>query len=289
MKEKMIHLLKMGVPQGCSSIPVVEAFCFQKSGGLRIRDYWNSKDYQFDEFMIMANTYMAIYRIIRKDSKNDKRKDFDWYYMLQIKQNIQTIKSIYVLIKNKCYFDAAIIIRSLQSRLLQLLLFTLEPSSTDNWAKNPENKEYREGNIRKKLMNYGIEVWEHIYLKGNTIVHSNWKGLEEYGLFEKGFFPLIEYDKNLILVCAKYFIGITAFIGYYVNQDENLSEKEVDQYSKLFNYFKNMLLADNRVDHISFNFKKQQIDETNNINNSIEYASFDFDKLKELINKIYSK
>jgi len=287
MKEKMIYLYQIGLPKGCASIVVSNAFQYQKLGGIKVNEYWKENRKEFDELMILSNIYLNTFGVIKKKTTNEKRLDFDWFYMFQLKQNLQTVKSIYCLIRSKCYFDAAIIIRSLQSRLLQLLFFSINPKLSDEWAKDPEDNRFRESNIRKNLRLHGIEVWEHIYKKGNNIVHGNWKGLGEYGLFTKGIFPDIQYNQNLLIVCAKYFIGISAYVGFCINQDENLLKEEYEKLKRLFAYIQDPILANNRIDHLPFIFKKQDFPDDINIVPDIEYANFDFNAYKDIVYDVY--
>lgn len=288
MSVKMTRLINHGIPFDCVDVPIAGAFYFEEMGGLSVDKYWNESFGMIDEVMLAADTYFALTSLMARNVPiNKAREDFDWFFLYQVKHNAQTIKGVIALVEMNCYFDCVIILRSLHSRTLQLMLTALEPTISGLWHKDPRNQKLQEKEIRRKLRGYDVNTLEHIYLLGNEIVHGNWNGLETFGFMEKGLFPDVEFSKHQIYIMLKYFIGISAFVGYTVVETDYQNQPgNFNQYRSIIDFLIEKTL-NIRYDHMWFLMPEERFKLKTKEGKSIFMESFDFEKFRSVLKKHY--
>jgi hypothetical protein len=284
MDEKLRFLNGLGIPPRLGHIPVGGAFYLQHMGGPSVDTYWKSSSpNNLDEFMVVANSYLAVQGMIaRLPHKHEWRLGFDGASLFQIKQNAQTIESTILLTSNRCYFDAFNLLRSLHSRVNLLLLFSLMPSLFDRWLKDPSQKCFREYVVRKELRAHGIHTLDHIYSLGSEIVHGNYEALDDVGFMEKGLFIDMPAVANRILVTGKFLFGIAGYVGLsslIVDLSGTDMGSDLADCKELYELLSRKFLAHNRFNHLMTTLAEDrhwtQIDESHVvIGDAFDYAAF---------------
>lgn len=257
---KLQVLLGLGVPIAAIEIPVSGALYLESVGGPPLSSYWNKVDpeiisRQRDEFFLVGTTTLAVARCITTlPHQNEWRFSFDIAYLFQIKPLIQAIKSIDILCGARCYSDALSVIRALQSRAQQLVLFSLGPHLFKEWAQNPRHEKFLDGHIRDELSNHGIHVFSYLYDQLSELIHGHLQALSEAGYFEKGCFPEILPVANMVFVSAKFLMGVIGWAGVCALLLDQDGSKEGPTKLKALSAIYSAMLKDilhpGRLDHL---------------------------------------
>lgn len=267
---------------------------FEKANGLPMSKYWNSIELtNRDEFYVVLSAYFGLITATNQNPHNNEwRLKFDVGFLFQMKSNAQSAKSIELLTSNKCYADALVICRTLISRLNLLILFALNPDLFDFWGKNPKDKIFLDGQIRQELTNYNISLPNHLYELYSEIVHGQLEGLGEIGYFEQGLFADVKPIENQIWITAKFVIAtiyFTALCMVVQDCEGKAIPERFKNHQILFEWLQKNFLAQNRIDQIWTFFLKDRHIEKVGKDNYIVARNYDFNGIKEQIEKFHRR
>ncbi len=257
-------------------------------------EYWKSKDFSNrDEFYVVLNAYFGLVGALNKNPENnDWRLKFDVAFLFQLKSNAQSAKSIELLTSNKCYADALVICRTLISRLNLLILCALNPNLFDYWLRNPKDKIFLDGEIRRELKNNNILLPTHLYEFYSEIAHGQIQGLSEIGYFEKGLFAEVLPAENQIWVTAKFAIASIYFtaLSMAIQDCEGKTIPErFKNHQILFKWFEKQYLVHNRIDQIwTFLLEERHMEKVGK-NEYVFGRNYDFNGIKEQVAKFHRK
>ncbi|WP_432411168.1 hypothetical protein [Rasiella sp. SM2506] len=257
-------------------------------------DYWTSKEFSNrDEFYVVLNAYFSLVTSVPKIPENNEwRLKFDVASLFQLKSNAQSAKSIDLLTQSKCYADSLSICRILISRLNLLLLCSLNPNLFNIWLKNPKDKIFLDGNIRNELKNNQLLLPTHLYEFYSEIIHGQIQGLAEIGYFEEGVFADVPSAENQIWVTAKFAIAASYYAILSMAIKDCEGKKIPEKFLKhqiLFEWFKENYLVHNRIDQFwTFLLEDRHVEKVKK-DEYIVGRNYDFDGIKEQIDKFHRK
>jgi len=253
----------MGVPNNTLHIPLIGSQYLEEMGWTPTSSFWNGTarslpERQRNELYLVASGTIWIGLLLHKlPQQNDYRLQFDIAYLFQQKGVLQTLRSIDLLCSANCYPDALTIVRSLHTRLNLLILCSCGPYLFDDWLKNPKHEIFIDGHIRTELANHGLYPFPHLYDTFSEIVHGQYQALNESGYMVNGLFPEIPAIANLVLVGAKFLIGVMGWVGLSMLLQDRGGEgrgtrlpHELQEAVLLYKYFRESLLVPNRYDHL---------------------------------------
>jgi len=255
MKEKMIFLIRNGIPKESVANLTAGAMWFQEMGGIPLNEYWVREKFDNrDEFFLLANTLFSLTHLASTSKhKNEWRLTFDGAFLFQAKANAQSVVAIEKTVSANCYADAYAVCRAMHSRLNLLLLFSLNPFLFDYWLKNPKDERFLDGRIRSELENNGICTMPHLYKLYSEIIHGQYPALAETGYMEQGVFIEIPAIKNTIYVAAKFILAMASYSMLSMaiaDLDSASFLAPVQEWEILFDFLTKDILAHNRFDHL---------------------------------------
>jgi hypothetical protein len=268
---------------------------FEDQCGFDVTKYWKGDFNHLDEVMITVNAYIASDELLgRSKIRGGRRENFDWYYILISKLNLQTINSILNLVEKKSYFDCFSLLRNYQARVLEMLYISIYPEKTKDWIKNHKSSIFREENIRKKLKENNITTLEHLYMLGNDITHDNYEGLQSLGFEEKGICPYIPFTENQVYVLLKLLTCIAGYIAIIIlkvskNMEDNSLQGEIEELNNLYELIINRFLNPGDSRHLWLFFVEDRHCKSNENGEAILAQWFNFYGYKELVTHLYEK
>jgi hypothetical protein len=295
--KKQTILMAYGLSENQAAKLVTGGLILQNSGGPDMGTYWNDpKVFNIrDEFFLVVNSHLVFLRLINDIDVADIEDwlgQFQVAYLYQLKLNAQSANSIDVLVSRNCYADAFAICRAIQSRVNLLLVCSLVPELFDHWLKKPDAPQYKEGQIRKELVSHGINPMDHVYRLASEIIHGHQLAHGDIGYFEKGLFADLPQVRHQIYVISKFLLATSTYaliqatlIG--VKPSANLDDtRDMDQ---IYEYFFKSILAHNRLDQIWHMIAEDRHWKQIGTNHYNVGGTYDYARLKELIQKFHQK
>lgn len=254
--DKVKVLTDNGLTQNQATLVLAGGIYFEKMGGTPVEKYWNDPE-SFDirdEFYLISTIHFLLARLVQKVDPEGWLQCFQVTYLYHLKLNAQCVKSIDILISQKCYADAFAVCRALQSRVNLLLLFGFSPELFDHWVKDAKDSRYLDGRIRQELEAHGVFTMSHLYELASEIIHGQHLGHANIGYYEKGLFVDIPAIKNQLFVIAKFLLAITSYAvlqATIIGPKKETKLKDVEEIDRLFEKLFDSVLAPNRIDHLS--------------------------------------
>jgi len=172
----------LGVPLDSCGLFLDAARWLEASGGPAASSYWTAVDLplvdrQRDEFFVAgALALIGAHLVAAEPGGSDWRIRYDGAYLFETKPLAQTICSIDLLCSARCYVDAISVVRTLQSRVQLLVLFSLGPHLFDEWLVDSGAKKFRDGEVRKELAAHSLDIFPHLYHWFSDVVHGRGEG-----------------------------------------------------------------------------------------------------------------
>ena len=195
---------------------------------------------------------------------------------------MQGFHSVDMLCSTNCYLDAASILRTIHSRVQQIIIFSLNPFLYDYWLSNPKDEIFFDGHIRKELSKNKLYLYPHFYEWLSESVHGQEKAQSELGYFEKGIFPDIPSVKKTIYIIGKFLLGVAGWVGLCAviedAEDEILSDQK-NALISLYNQITNEFMAPGRIDQfLTIMAEDRHVEKVGK--NKFATRLFDFDEYK---------
>lgn len=261
---KVAVLKTCGVPEELSNLLIAGGMYLEGQGGIPLSDYWLSPTTvnMRDEFFVVANTYLAVARIIPKLKCNHAWAEaFHVAFLLHMKANMQAINSLDSLCSMRCYGDAFSVIRSMHSRVNLLLLSALNPYLFNEWMRNPKDPKFLDGKVREILLNNNINTMDHMYEHYSEIIHGQFQALVDVGYMTGGIFPDLPAIMNQAYVSAKYLLAIAGY-SLVVMSSADLGESNLPEKMKqaviLYDKMEDYIFAIGRLEHLQTVFAEQR-------------------------------
>lgn len=295
MEDKIQILIYNKIPENALLELITTSLYFETMNGVSSKEYWLEKEFSTrDEFFLIFNSYLNLGSQVMKEipHNNDWKIEFDVAYLFQLKSNCQTVVSLNALTKSHCYADALSVCRTLISRMNLLLLSSLNPKLFDAWLRDPKNEMFLDGHVRSELENNGISIVPHLYEFSSEIIHSQGQGLSDIGFFEHGLFPEIFAIENQIWVTAKFIIALSYYSLICMCVQDYTSKRipeKLEMHIELFDSFLKNCLVPNRFDHLFTFIAEERHWEKVGKNKYSIGGFFNFEKLKEQIEKFHRK
>lgn len=250
------YLEAKGLPAEVAIDLVLIDQVFEKAGGVRTASAIDPMriDDPENEFRIVAAYYVATTHWF-----NMLFPACDWCQHLQVahlyffKLVAQTLTSLDLLLKARCYSDAMTVWRTLLSKVSLFLLFTLHPPLYQDWLRHSDYKRYRDGEVRNELRTHGIMLVPHLYREASEVVHGQYLASAEHGYFEMGLFNDIPSISARIFNITKLLLGVVSF-AYIQSTDHDavLAQSEARQRCARFaDALVDVLLSESRAEHLS--------------------------------------
>jgi hypothetical protein len=227
MDQAIAILQKAGFSEDAIQELVAAAAFATDQGGVDVRTYWNTDELSSrDEYFVVANCLIAIMSMSHDlRCVNPWMTDFWVGFLLQMKSNLQAIKSIDLLARDRCYFDAFSICRTVNSRANLLMLIAANPKLHDRWLKQARDEMFGESHVRQELLHCGFETMDHLYAELSDVVYSSFMGLAERGLLAEGHFPHLPAIENAVYVTAKFLFAMSCRVALSMIQIDEDGQK----------------------------------------------------------------
>lgn len=256
MSIKIRILIEYGISEMQAVMLVSGASFLQDEGGLDLNTYWNdSKAFTVrDEFFLIANTIIPLAKITSELEGEDWLLTFQAAFLSQVKQTIQSVRALDLLVLANCYADAFGVIRAIHSRTNMMILFSLNPFLFRHWLDHPKDPKYLDGHIRTELGKHGLRTMIHSYEHASELLHGQIQAHSEVGLFEKGIFNDIYSIKNQLYVLGKFIVAAFAYTIIQASMVGKIKKgqdiEEITNFETMFNKLFDTILSQNRWDHL---------------------------------------
>jgi len=288
-KNEILTLYK--IPSKSISSLIAGGLYFEEMNGIPFDSYWNeTKPTLRDEFFFMVHTMFGLMNLIKSTKPNNEWLiEYEVAFLIQSKMFSQNIFSIDKLAQSQCYIDAFVICRTMLSRVNLLTMFSLKPSICDNWLREPSNKQFIDGNVRKELKKNNLPNFDKTYKYLSELIHGQFIASANAGMMEHGLFPNLKSLENKIYIISKILLAMPCYgllSLLVIDQGKLHSNENIQEYELLFEHYFEDTLAFNKLEH--FFLMNEDMDLVHVRGNNYAFTNpYDFKHYREYLLKHY--